>query len=1473
MSCTLNLWTHDSALSSHSAIINYDLVPGATLGDVFEVKVAQSDEYGSEQDDLSPPSRTKSKRTQESIYLKPFPLSGELKKKHPNLQLSVKHELSTLLGSHSREPVSVKPCTDKTMIEADHVVIFFRDQFISRSDMWRLSRTLCDTCVYQKQRVYFLGNVQGEIGSIWKNGKKCKSAYFTENTRPIFRSESAKFLIFIQMSEEMWHFEEDGELNYNKAIDGFLPDLFSLWRDLGAHHLISIILFTRVEYGNHGSMCVWRPDSTGLNQRIKQLSHSSPNDIEEGGPYKDFFKVVVDNVSSRDWQPTLANLKVELAKFKENVLVQKIINEFGNEVDYVCGRMTASQEGNFLEVINMAVYQFQSDYIDRDLSRTGTSIIVVTPGSGLYEVDEKMLHLTSKSLLNTVVGMDIVSLGKVPLFQTPVLRYKNPSKSTKKSQLLLPKISDSFPGSTGGGIPESFTSSVSNYSVGSFLKNIRTSSDWLYTFPIGCNISFYSTTEMRSLRSPWENLMREHRFEPTAKMHELQMMGVLEAESAKISIPLLQSDPSLGGGDAFEEEAQEEYDAKQFVSNHLQKPLETSRQPLHRTTTLSPEKEPIQNIKFPNSSFTANRDHLRNSSEKDIDFKSRQDDALRPNTLSSLSEKLREPSKKNLSIPSFRTPSKIKTSGARSSSLNLKGFLVQPATATTSINPLGIKEAISKPFPVELPSTGSSTRANHNMAESITRLSNHLRPNNLEPVNLSPTKGITSEKPSRTPWKIIDNPFKLKQTTADNDPVSLRWEHLYMNQQDVRRFNWLSMCTPGALPLTFSYFPSLEELNDNFEEYTYTVGIDPEITEMNQQDLLTEMICQRLSRGYQIVVNPITSIYLNEPSSSAIKEFSSNFNTFVSAPNEVGNNTVYLALGDSQFHCLSCDSVGYNIEVKRYVKKVSGHGKMKYDYYIWSKNTHDYVPSSITFNANDTANYNWNYVDQLISGFETYLPDSVKYWRARFVLIPTGNFSPNLIQKFQASEQDSYTEEELRVEGVCKLCEILRRGEFDPMNENSQKTPQVTSANSLGIKFTTLSLRDYINSELEAITNDSNRNGKSLLMPNKHLTTDIDNYTLAKEMQGINGLKIDDITWHYRVYENCFLGSEFVSWIVNTFIEINNREEALVFGNKLLKNGLIEHIRKKHPLLDGHYVYRLSSEFNTKPMSTRPYRSWFNRKKENQSKDSNNQNPLKEGPLRIELSRQILFDADPERRLGRSEMVTLHYDLLHNPNTCFHLRIEWLLATASVIENMLQSWSRILERYGLALVEAPIHEVSAVAELNPFNQVSVIKLGVEPPSLPDYVSYSADYNHPKKWWCSQILKYFDFILDSEESNVFPQMVTAVYSWGKPSFRYVQYIHKTGSVLVQIDDNLQFLWLPNLLHNSKAGKTSFNKSNKGQNVSLKKTAEELKHSFKDFCNNCEELNRFYYTVANSKEDRRSITSVSSILSGDENDSNI
>ena len=47
----------------------------------------------------------------------------------------------------------------------------------------------------------------------------------------------------------------------------------------------------------------------------------------------------------------------------------------------------------------------------------------------------------------------------------------------------------------------------------------------------------------------------------------------------------------------------------------------------------------------------------------------------------------------------------------------------------------------------------------------------------------------------------------------------------------------------------------------------------------------------------------------------------------------------------------------------------------------------------------------------------------------------------------------------------------------------------------------------------------------------------------------------------------------------------------------------------------------------------------------------------------------------------------LHHDIIHNPATVFHFELQWIGTTARCIEEQLRQWSRLIERYGLKLVE------------------------------------------------------------------------------------------------------------------------------------------------------------------------------------------
>jgi hypothetical protein len=55
---------------------------------------------------------------------------------------------------------------------------------------------------------------------VYINGQEVECGVVTDSTKTVFRSESAKFHVFLQMSREMWEFDEDGEVHFEKALHG-----------------------------------------------------------------------------------------------------------------------------------------------------------------------------------------------------------------------------------------------------------------------------------------------------------------------------------------------------------------------------------------------------------------------------------------------------------------------------------------------------------------------------------------------------------------------------------------------------------------------------------------------------------------------------------------------------------------------------------------------------------------------------------------------------------------------------------------------------------------------------------------------------------------------------------------------------------------------------------------------------------------------------------------------------------------------------------------------------------------------------------------------------------------------------------------------------------------------------------------------------------------------------------------------------
>ena len=224
-------------------------------------------------------------------------------------------------------------------------------------------------------------------------------------------------MIFIQVCRELWEFSGDGERFNEKIVHSFLPELFTRWKEAGTNHTVTIVLISRVFY-----------DRTEVDYVEGPLLED-----EDGRWHKDFYKVITDMEVLYDWQSTLVSLKDSFWAFQRDILLthhhhrtrsaSHAATETLREVRLV-GQLSFAHDGPLLEALNMALNPSETHYIDRSLSLTGSSTIIITPGTGYYRVSKQLLRLTTTRLLDQGFGIDLVSLAKPPLHRSPIFSFQ-----------------------------------------------------------------------------------------------------------------------------------------------------------------------------------------------------------------------------------------------------------------------------------------------------------------------------------------------------------------------------------------------------------------------------------------------------------------------------------------------------------------------------------------------------------------------------------------------------------------------------------------------------------------------------------------------------------------------------------------------------------------------------------------------------------------------------------------------------------------------------------------------------------------------------------------------------------------------------------------------------------------------------------------------------------------------------------------
>ncbi|KAK0837672.1 vacuolar membrane-associated protein iml1, partial [Friedmanniomyces endolithicus] len=210
------------------------------------------------------------------------------------------------------------------------------------------------------------------------------------------------------------------------------------------------------------------------------------------------------------------------------------------------------------------------------------------------------------------------------------------------------------------------------------------------------------------------------------------------------------------------------------------------------------------------------------------------------------------------------------------------------------------------------------------------------------------------------------------------------------------------------------------------------------------------------------------------------------------------------------------------------------------------------------------------------------------------------------------------------------------------------------------------------------------------------------------------------------------------------------------------------------------------------------------------------------------------------------EIISLHYDRIHNPENCYHILLEWVNTTSILVREAVNRWTTLAETHGLKLVQVPCVEASKLHVHHPLEVPIPVNLALRPPEpilmtpvvdgqaviTPHVMAHSYAYQ-------KALLRKLDFVLDFEAAASFPAKLEVLYSYGKPDYDMTQYIHKSGLLLAQVcvDDKCDFLLVPNRLaatRTSAAGK---------QSVGVD-AVEHIVKRFVKFCQDEKALKMFY-----------------------------
>ncbi|XP_078679765.1 GATOR1 complex protein DEPDC5-like isoform X3 [Branchiostoma floridae x Branchiostoma belcheri] len=1039
------LYIHQETFSENDLVINSKDFPSAKVGDVVEI-------YQPEE-----PNRR--------LLLQVKALKGDSQQKG----ISVDKTVANVFQLRPFIDVCVNFVNPQD-VALDLVELTFKDQYISRSDMWRLKKSLVSTCAYITKKVEFAG-IRAQIGECWMRSEKVGSGVITEDTKIVFRSSTSMVYLFIQLSREMWEFDIHGDLYWEKACM-FLKELFTRWKENNSNHEVTIVVFSRTFY-----------DADSVDDFPQSMRKCLQVDYK-GRICEDFYRVVAQAERMEDWSPMLVSLKRHFIEYPNKT---RYCKDEGCPV----GHNSTAAQGNFLEAINMSLNVFEKHFIARNFDRTGQITVLITPGAGVFEVDRELTNITKQRMIDNGIGSDLVCLAEQPLHAVPLFKFHNKSaenylgddyniphwinhsfyapKSTESGSTgFVPRIKmaetkPDWKGSKDGGLnglymrnPTTSTDDALSTMVdydeydAQVFKNPARSLGTSFPRTYGKSLMRHSSDDMleakahaqlrgrnrhasddhRNLTSSVRQERQRHKSEDLR--HSIKQLKIQSSLAIKIPPSLPRKDSmqasSLGSLHNFQVTDHEE-DTKRFVVGSASPTDRSKLFPASAFPKVPTRKRALINPFAPSRllvRLTSNRRRWTHTFP-----------------LGPTGEAMQHHHHKKSPVPEELAVAMDATSPPSKGMLDANMAAVEARRQAGLVSEESMENLHKS---ASLSSLGSDQGGGMRRVDSAGSVSSVI---NTYEMSGRGGGGVTSYRRSGS------NLSWLWGMTGDQE-----WTPDLQTGVD-----WKSLTMPACLPITTDYFPEKHSLEYDYLESNYDLLADFEDSmemknmepvshtrqTLNTQQVFTELISQRLMQGFQLIVLPKDSP-LSVPQGHTPLSSSPRFSISRRKHRSEDQDEYWLSMGRN-FHKVVASRSRQSciIHVTKYKPRHPSHtNPWGYRFRLWPVYQQVYDPARTEFQHDNLENYNWNYLDNYIcsSGGDDFdLMDSLKFWRTRFLLLPAMSASTKMLSEtpdttFDVYPDRSQEEQQQMVDGFLRFMEIVNRIRRPASNRKQKKIIQ-----------------------------------------------------------------------------------------------------------------------------------------------------------------------------------------------------------------------------------------------------------------------------------------------------------------------------------------------------------------------------------------------------------------------------------------------